>query len=100
MLPILVWYLTFAILFLVSLDNVMSNVNLIKKGILLTRNEYETHQHKVLKDFLDGTQEKVVKVIDYAEECIIATCAEPLISVADAVRCEIEFGILGCVVLA
>ena len=55
-------WLSMLLLFLVSLDNVMSNVNLIKKGIMLTRSEYETHQHKVLKEFLDGTQDKVVKV--------------------------------------
>jgi len=59
--------------FVVSLDNVMSSVNLIKKGILLTRNEYETHQHKVLKDFLDGTQDKVVKVISKKVVLILCT---------------------------
>ena len=45
-----------------SLENILADVHSIKQGIKLTRNEFEAHQHPVLKDFLDGSQEKVSKV--------------------------------------
>ena len=46
----------------VSLDNVMADVNSIKRGIVLVRNEYEAHKHPVLKEFLEHSQDKVAKV--------------------------------------
>ena len=50
------------ITFVVSLDNIVTDVNSIKNGMNLTRNEYETHQHPVLEGFIESSQEKVTKV--------------------------------------
>ncbi|CAK8671797.1 formin-like protein 2 isoform X2 [Clavelina lepadiformis] len=51
----------------VSLDNIVTDVNSIKNGMNLTRNEYETHQHPVLEGFIESSQEKVTKVLQDAE---------------------------------
>ena len=40
----------------------MADVNAVKNGMQLTCSEFETHQHPVLKEFIEGAQDRVNKV--------------------------------------
>lgn len=50
------------ILWTVALDNIIHDVGEIKRGMELTRREFETHKHPVLQRFLEGAETKVSKV--------------------------------------
>nr|CAB3246530.1 formin-like protein 2 [Phallusia mammillata] len=51
----------------VSLENILGDVNAIKNGMNLTRNEYETHEHPVLREFLENSTEKANKILQDAQ---------------------------------
>lgn len=46
----------------VSLDNILGDVNQIRRGMELTKREFETHQHPVIKEFLATAESKVQKL--------------------------------------
>jgi len=56
----------------VSLENVLTEVNDIKKGIELTKNEFENHQNPVLKEFLQKAGDKVQRITEDAEVALEA----------------------------
>ena len=56
----------------VSLENVLVEVNDIKKGIELTKNEFENHQNPVLKEFLQKAGDKVQRITEDAEVALEA----------------------------
>lgn len=45
------------------MDNIMSDVSSIRRGMKLTKAEFENHQHPILREFLQNSDEKVNKVI-------------------------------------
>ena len=51
----------------VSLDNVLSEVNDIKKGMEMAQKEYENHQNPVLKEFLTKAADKVQRILEDAD---------------------------------
>ena len=51
----------------VSLENVYNDVAEINKGKEMTMKEYETHQHPVLKDFLEQADQKINKIKEDAD---------------------------------